>query len=155
MLRVVQVAGLPLLFVPLTLVAYVGLPPEKSNSIAGLLNFMRNIGSSVGTSMVTTLVARQAQLHQVHLVAHTTPADPSFTEAVVGLAARLAASGVAASQADAAYAALSCHDRSGDDARLHRHVSHSSRLAPRSWCRCPLRCSRNDPGGGGTVMESA
>ena len=99
LLRVVQVAGLPLLFVPIILVSYVGLPADKSNDIAGLVSFMRNIGSSIGTSMVTTLLARQAQFHQVQLVAHTTPGDPAFTAMVSGLTARLIASGVEASQA--------------------------------------------------------
>ena len=98
-LRVVQVVGMPLLFVPIILVSYIGLPPEKSNDVAGLVSFMRNIGSSIGTSMVTTVVARQAQFHQVHLVAHTAPSDPTFTDAVSGLAARLASSGVETSQA--------------------------------------------------------
>ena len=92
-------AGLPLLFVPIIMVSYVGLPPEKSNNVAGLVSFMRNIGSSIGTSMVTTLLARQAQFHQVQLVAHTTPGDPAFTEMVSGLTARLTGSGVEVSQA--------------------------------------------------------
>jgi DHA2 family multidrug resistance protein len=99
LLRVLQVAGMPLLFVPIMLISYVGLPAEKSNDIAGLISFMRNIGSSIGTSLVTTVVARQAQFHQVHLVAHTTAAEPTFTGAASGLAARLAASGAEASQA--------------------------------------------------------
>ena len=94
MLRVVQVFGLGFLFVPINLVSYVGMPAEKSNSVAGLVNFMRNIGSSIGTSMVTTLIARRAQFHQVYLVAHTTPGKPTFTLAVKALAARLAASGL-------------------------------------------------------------
>ena len=49
-LRVAQVFGMGFLFVPITLVAYVGIPAEKNNAVAGLVNFMRNIGSSVGTS---------------------------------------------------------------------------------------------------------
>ena len=93
-LRVVQVFGLGFLFVPINLVAFVGMPTEKSNSIAGLLNFMRNIGSSIGTSMVTTLIARREQFHQVYLAAHTTLGKPTFTLAVKALAARLAASGL-------------------------------------------------------------
>ena len=93
-LRVVQVFGLGFLFVPINLVSYVGMPTEKSNSIAGLVNFMRNIGSSIGTSMVTTLIARREQFHQVYLVAHTTLGKPDFTLAVKALAARLAASGL-------------------------------------------------------------
>jgi MFS transporter, DHA2 family, multidrug resistance protein len=92
-LRVVQVFGLAFLFVPVNLVSYIGMPVEKSSSVAGLINFMRNIGSSVGTSMVTTLIARRAQVHQAYLVAHVTRGQPSFAQAVAALAARLVASG--------------------------------------------------------------
>jgi DHA2 family multidrug resistance protein len=99
LMRVVQVFGLGFLFVPITLVSYVGMPAEKSNSVAGLVNFMRNIGSSIGTSMVTTLIARRAQFHQVYLAAHATAGHPVFVQAVQGLAARLAASGVDTSRA--------------------------------------------------------
>jgi len=97
-LRVVQVFGLGFLFVPINLISYVGMPTEKSNSIAGMVNFMRNIGSSIGTSMVTTLIARREQFHQVYLAAHTGPGQPNFTQAVTGLAARLAVSGLGASR---------------------------------------------------------
>src|SRR5438874_3988762 len=76
--RVFQVFGLGFLFVPITLVSYVGMPAAKSNSVSGLVNFMRNIGSSIGTSMVTTLIARRAQFHQVHLAAYATAAHPAF-----------------------------------------------------------------------------
>ena len=98
-IRVVQVFGLGFLFVPITLVAYVGMPTEKSNSVSGLINFMRNIGSSIGTSMVATLVARRAQFHQVYLVAHATPGQPTFAQTAKALAARLATSGLDASLA--------------------------------------------------------
>ncbi len=54
-LRMAQAFGLGFLFVPITLGAYVGVRPEKANTVAGLINFMRTIGSSVGTSLVTTL----------------------------------------------------------------------------------------------------
>jgi DHA2 family multidrug resistance protein len=68
LLRIAQVIGLGFLFVPISLVAYIGIPPEKNNAVAGIVNFMRNIGSSVGTSIVTTLIARRSQLHQARLV---------------------------------------------------------------------------------------
>ncbi|HEY6465567.1 MAG TPA: MFS transporter, partial [Candidatus Acidoferrales bacterium] len=77
-LRVVQVAGLGFLFVPINMTSYIGMPPEKSNSIAGTINFMRNIGSSVGTSMVTTLIARRSQVHQNYLVANVTRGGQQF-----------------------------------------------------------------------------
>jgi hypothetical protein len=97
-MRLVQVFGLGFLFVPINLVSFVGIPPEKSNSVAGLINFFRNIGSSVGTSMVTTLLARRAQAHQVFLAGHVNPAHPVFLREAQALAARLAASGLGISR---------------------------------------------------------
>ena len=88
-LRIVQAFGLGFLFVPITLSAYVGIPPEKGNSVSGLVNFMRNIGSSVGTSMVTTLLARRAQFHQSMLSYHATNYDPAFRNQLNGLSRQL------------------------------------------------------------------
>jgi DHA2 family multidrug resistance protein len=92
-LRVAQAAGMGFLFVPITLAGYIGIPAEKSNSVAGIINFMRNIGSSVGTSMVTTLLARRAQFHQSVLSYHTTRYDPALRNQMAGLAQQLAHSG--------------------------------------------------------------
>jgi len=93
-LRVGQVVGLGFLFVPITLAAYIGIPAEKSNSVAGIVNFMRNIGSSVGTSLVTTLTVRRAQFHQVHLVSRVASDNPAFQDQVNALTHRLADAGL-------------------------------------------------------------
>jgi DHA2 family multidrug resistance protein len=50
-----------------------GVPSEKSNNASAIINMMRNIGSSVGISLVTTLIARREQYHQNVLVEHVTP----------------------------------------------------------------------------------
>jgi DHA2 family multidrug resistance protein len=75
-LMITQQALIPLVWLPINLVAFVGMPPEKSNSVSSLLNFMRNIGNSVGTSMVTTLIARGLQTYQVQLAAHVNIYNP-------------------------------------------------------------------------------
>ncbi|HJX84972.1 MAG TPA: DHA2 family efflux MFS transporter permease subunit, partial [Candidatus Angelobacter sp.] len=93
-LRITQVIGLGFLFVPITLVAYIGIPPEKNNSVAGIVNFMRNMGSSVGTSLVTTLIARRAQFHHARLVEYARPDNPSFQNSVGGLSRSLVHSGL-------------------------------------------------------------
>src|SRR5262249_25259480 len=98
-LRVAQAAGLPFLFVPITLASYIGIAPEKSNDVAGLINFMRNIGSSVGTSMVTTLLARRSQFHQSMLASYTTHYDPVFRNQTAGLSQHLTQSGTSAADA--------------------------------------------------------
>ncbi len=88
-LRMVQAFGLGFLFVPITLSAYIGVPAEKGNNVSGLVNFMRNIGSSVGTSMVTTVLARREQFHQSSLAYHATNYDPAFRNQVQGLSGQL------------------------------------------------------------------
>jgi MFS transporter, DHA2 family, multidrug resistance protein len=98
-LRIVQAFGLGFLFVPISFAAYLGIPPEKGNSVSGLVNFMRNIGSSVGTSMVTTLLARRAQFHQSTLSYHTTNYDPAFRNQLDGFAAQLTHAGATAPDA--------------------------------------------------------
>jgi len=103
-LRLAQVVGLPFLFVPINLASYVGMPAEKSGNVAGLVNFMRNIGSSVGTSLVTTLIDRRSQFHQVYLAADVAPGHPGLAAQVAGLTDRLIASGM-----DAARAASQAH----------------------------------------------
>jgi DHA2 family multidrug resistance protein len=99
LLRVLQVFPLGFLFVPINLASYVGMPPEKSGSVAGLVNFMRNIGSSIGTSMVTTIVAQRAQFHQTHLSAYATLGKLNFAQASQALAARLVVLGLDPSRA--------------------------------------------------------
>jgi MFS transporter, DHA2 family, multidrug resistance protein len=86
-MRIWQYLPVGFLFVPLTMAAYVGVPKEKSNAAAGLINFMRNIGQSVGTSAVTTLLARRGQYHQSVLAEYTR--SHRFDAAVAGLTSRL------------------------------------------------------------------
>jgi MFS transporter, DHA2 family, multidrug resistance protein len=100
-LRLAQVFGLAFLFVPINLASYIGMPAEKSSSVAGLVNFMRNIGSSVGTSMVTTLIERRSQVHQVFLASDVSAGRPGLSSEVMGLTARLIASGMSAARAAA------------------------------------------------------
>jgi len=93
-LRVWQYIPVAFLFVPLTLAGYVGLAPEKTNAAAGLMNFFRNMGQSVGTSAVTTLIARRSQYHQSVLAEYT--ASGRFHASIAALTVRLTRAGVSA-----------------------------------------------------------
>ncbi len=66
------------MFVPLNTLALGSLKPEQIGNASGIFNLMRNVGGSVGISLVTTLVARSAQGHQTYLAAHLTPYDPAY-----------------------------------------------------------------------------
>jgi MFS transporter, DHA2 family, multidrug resistance protein len=106
-LRITQVIGLGFLFVPITLVAYIGIAPEKNNAVAGIVNFMRNMGSSVGTSLVTTLIARRSQFHQARLVEHARVDNPNFVNGAKGLTQHFATAGVGQHEAlSVAYARI-------------------------------------------------
>jgi DHA2 family multidrug resistance protein len=67
MLRVFQAAGLAFLFIPINTLAYNGIPMTKNNDVSGLTNLARNIGGSVGTAFVVTMLARRQQFHQNRL----------------------------------------------------------------------------------------
>src|SRR5207244_11167242 len=53
-----------LIFVPLSTTTLGRLRNEQMGNATGIYNLMRNIGGSVGISLVTTLLARAAQVHR-------------------------------------------------------------------------------------------
>ena len=151
-LRIAQVIGLGFLFVPITLVAYIGIAPEKNNAVAGIVNFMRNMGSSVGTSLVTTLIARRSQFHQERLVEYARPDNPNFQNAVNGLGQRLAHSGLATHEAQMqAYARI--YQGLQAQAASLAYIDTFMVLAVGAaimFCLA-FALKKNDPGGGGEV----
>jgi len=71
--RVLQVVALPFLFIPISAVSYVGLPPERNADASALINQLRNLGGSIGISFVTTLLAWRTQFHHARLAESITP----------------------------------------------------------------------------------
>ena len=92
--RVFQASGLAFLFVPINTAAYAFLPRDKNNAASGLMNLARNIGGSVGISLVTTGLARRAQIHQVNLSNNLSATNPKFQATVHGIANTLSARGL-------------------------------------------------------------
>ena len=70
--RILQVIWLPFLFIPISAVSYVGLPPARSNEGSALINLMRNLGGSVGVSFVATMLEERTQFHHARLAEHIT-----------------------------------------------------------------------------------
>jgi DHA2 family multidrug resistance protein len=92
-LRMAQVLFMPFIFIPISTLNYVGVPREKNNQVSGLSNFARNLGGSIGTSLLGTFLARQNQIHQVNFAAHTSHGDPNFERWITGLKAMFQAQG--------------------------------------------------------------
>jgi DHA2 family multidrug resistance protein len=70
--RVLQVLALPFLFVPVSALSYIGLPPERSADASAIINQVRNIGGSIGISFVTTMLASRTQFHHARLAEQIT-----------------------------------------------------------------------------------
>jgi MFS transporter, DHA2 family, multidrug resistance protein len=98
LLRIYQSIGIAFLFVPINTIAYVGVPPSKSNQVSGIINLSRNMGGDIGIAIVTTLIARRSQRHQADIVANVHPGDPHLLERLQGIAQALQHGGIAAAQ---------------------------------------------------------
>jgi MFS transporter, DHA2 family, multidrug resistance protein len=77
----VQGAGLGLLFVPLTTVAFATLPAEMRGDGTGLYNLSRNIGSSVGIAVVSALLTSNVQVNHEEIGASVTRFNRALTAA--------------------------------------------------------------------------
>ena len=84
-LRIFQVVGLPFIFIPISTLAYVGIPREKNNQVSGISNFSRNIGGAIGISYLTTFLARHEQISRVGLASHLNHGSVFFTNYLSGL----------------------------------------------------------------------
>jgi MFS transporter, DHA2 family, multidrug resistance protein len=74
----VQGAGLGFLFVPLSAVTLGTLPPQQRTEGAGLYNLSRNLGSSIGISIVTSLLIQNTQANHADIVQHVTAVNRVF-----------------------------------------------------------------------------
>ena len=74
----VQGAGLGFLFVPLSSTSLATLSPEDRTEGAGVYNLARNIGSSVGISVVNALLTRNIQINHAEIVRHVTAVNRAF-----------------------------------------------------------------------------
>ncbi|MDR3449008.1 MAG: EmrB/QacA family drug resistance transporter, partial [Alphaproteobacteria bacterium] len=82
----IQGAGLGFLFVPLTTVAFSTLPASMRGEGTGLYNLSRNIGSSVGISVVTALISENTQINHASIAAYVTPFNHAFSAPTIARA---------------------------------------------------------------------
>jgi DHA2 family multidrug resistance protein len=83
--RVYQASGLAFLFIPINTISYTGVKRSENNDVSGLTNLARNIGGSVGTAFVATMLSRGSQAHEAYMVRNLTPDSPGFRSQVNAL----------------------------------------------------------------------
>jgi MFS transporter, DHA2 family, multidrug resistance protein len=94
--RVFQAVGMAFLFVPINTAAYAFLPREKNNAASGLMNLARNIGGSVGISLVTTMLDRRTQVHMNDLSRNLSSGNPALRSIMQGATRTMQAHGASA-----------------------------------------------------------
>ena len=99
LLRCYQAVGMAFLFVPINTLVYVGIAPDKSNAVSGIVNLSRNMGGDIGIAFVTTLIARRSQVHQANLSASTTSYNPAFQAKLQGITTALQHAGASSTEA--------------------------------------------------------
>ncbi len=77
---VIQGVGLGFLFVPLSTVTLSTLSNEERAEGAGLYSLSRNIGSSIGISVVNSLLTQNTQVNHADIVRHVTAVNPMFAD---------------------------------------------------------------------------
>jgi DHA2 family multidrug resistance protein len=80
---IVQGIGLGFLFVPLSVVTLSTLSPEQRAEGAGLYSLSRNIGSSVGISVVNSLLTQNTQVNHADIALHVTAVNRMFQDPAI------------------------------------------------------------------------
>ena len=93
MMRIVQVLGLPFLFIPISTLAFMDVPKEKSSKASAVYAMSRNLGGSVGIALLTSYLARHQQIHQSNLANHLVTANTGYRETLAEITATIAAHG--------------------------------------------------------------
>jgi len=125
------------IFVPLSTTAMAFLRNEEIGNASGLYNLVRNIGGSVGISVVNTIVARHEQLHRTELSASLDKGRTAVAGSLHGLQNYLSAQGLSSADAmQRAYAVLGLDLNA--QSRLWAYVDDFRYMALMCFCCVPI-----------------
>ena len=80
---IIQGIGLGFIFVPLSVVTLSTLAPERRAEGAGLYSLSRNIGSSIGISVVNSLLTRNTQVNHAEITRSVTSVNRMFEDLTI------------------------------------------------------------------------
>ncbi|MBL8689066.1 MAG: DHA2 family efflux MFS transporter permease subunit [Rhodospirillaceae bacterium] len=78
--------GMGLIFSPLSAMTFSTLAPHLRTDGAAVFSLLRNLGSSIGVSVMIAMLSQGRQLHRSQLVEHVTPFSPALKDAPDGFA---------------------------------------------------------------------
>lgn len=98
-MRTAQMVGIPFLFIPISTLAFMNVPKEKSTKASSLFSLSRNLGGSVGIALIITYMTRHMQMHQSELTGRLVQGDMNYDAAMSDLTANGIAHGLTQSMA--------------------------------------------------------
>lgn len=72
---IVRAIGLPFVITPLSAITTAGIEKEQTGSASALFNMMRNLGGSIGTALLSTIVTQREQFHSWRIYEHVSDSD--------------------------------------------------------------------------------
>jgi MFS transporter, DHA2 family, multidrug resistance protein len=84
----IRACGLGFIFAPLNVTALSDLPADRRGNAAGLFNLTRELGGSIGTAWMSTMLDRNYKQHLTSLASHVSLFDPA-TQQELGLMRRV------------------------------------------------------------------
>ncbi len=148
-LRVVQMLPLPFCFISITTAAYVGMPQKESNQVAGLINFVRNIGGSILIAITNAQVTSRAMWHEQHLQQAMQPGSPGYDQHISALTGFFNGTAGAANSAGLAVAQIYKQLIAQATAQGYQDVYMELSYASIALVVLAFMLSKNKPGGGG------
>ena len=147
-LRVVQMLPLPFCFISITTAAYVGMPQKESNQVAGLINFVRNIGGSILIAITNAQVTSRSMWHEQHLQQAMQPGSVGYDLHVRALTGFF--NGATGGANGAGMALAQIYNQLNDQARMQGYQDVYMELSYASILLVVLAfmLSKNKPGGG-------
>jgi MFS transporter, DHA2 family, multidrug resistance protein len=91
--------GLPLIFIPITIASYDGIPPDRIDQASALLNAARNTGGSIGIALVSNALWHREQFHQSRLVEQAIPSNAQYQNTLHAMTNYFIAQGSSLTQA--------------------------------------------------------
>jgi DHA2 family multidrug resistance protein len=82
--RILQIVGLPFLFVPASTMAFSQITPEHSSNASAIMSLMKNLGGSIGIALVTNKLIHSQQIEQAYLTEHLNAASTTYQNVFSG-----------------------------------------------------------------------
>jgi len=99
LLRAAQTAGLSMLFVPISSIAYSTLPKDMEGDASALFSMSRNVFGGIGISISTALITEHLQINQQYLVPNLTQVFQPYNNALAQIQQAMLSTGHSLTQA--------------------------------------------------------